>query len=286
MALPRVAPVAVVAGLLLSLGVGLTLLPNRWRLRESAAVPTTQLAAEQQKLKDASELAPPLQPLWDALALAPQPGGLRNIDQEMLLQQLRAADAAWIPTAERFPDGSTRYHYQRRAGEPQLSLAEIRHKMANPPSFDAEQAAIRDLIEVLIQAGVLIELAPPRKSGAAAEWDPQVRTLRIKPRVIASGSTEFAEVLNHEAIHVAQSCSNGGVRAMPGLLGLSRDLPPHLDAVLGDAVYLSASPQMKELEKEAYANQKWLDLGLRLVRQHCGLAAPPSGGGGSLAGAS
>jgi hypothetical protein len=73
---------------------------------------------------------------------------------------------------------------------------------------------------------------------------------------------------------------------MPGLLGLSRDLPPHLDAVLGDAVYLSASPQMKELEKEAYANQKWLDLGLRLVRQHCGLAAPPSGGGGSLAGAS
>lgn len=282
----RVAPVAVVAGLLLSLGVGLTLLPNRWRLREPLSVPISQLAGEPQPTGDAAEAPQPLQPIWDALALAPQPGGLANVDREVLLQELRAADAAWIPRAERFPDGSTRYHYQRRAGEPPLSLDQIRDQIANPPSFEAEQAAIRELIDVLILAGVRIELAPPRKSGAAAEWDPQVRTLRVKPRVVASGSTEFAQVLNHEAIHVAQSCSNGGVRAMPGLLGLSRELPPHLDAVLGDAVYLSASPQMKELEKEAYANQRWLDLGPRLVRQHCRLAAPPSDGTGRLAGSS
>ncbi|EDY39022.1 conserved hypothetical protein [Cyanobium sp. PCC 7001] len=253
---PLVRPLSAIAGLAVAVGLGVALLPLRRLIPEplAAGVPARLLQAT------------------EPLTARQGPTGLVGIDEASLLRELEVADAAWIPRAERLPDGRTRYHYQRRVGEPQLSLAEIRRRIADPPRFHSEQAAISQLIGVLGQAGVRIQLAQPRKSGAAAEWDPGARTLRIKPKVMASGSSEFAQVLNHEAIHVAQSCSRGNVRAAPRLLGLNTSLPPHLNRVLAEAVYASASPEVKLLEREAYANQHQLDLGARLVRQHCRLA--------------
>jgi hypothetical protein len=90
--------------------------------------------------------------------------------------------------------------------------------------------------------------------------------------VLQSGSAEFAKVLNHEAIHVAQSCSRGHVRAMPKPLGLNQTLSPHLEAVLEEALYRSAGALERQLEREAYANQHQLGLGVQLVRSHCRLA--------------
>jgi hypothetical protein len=84
---------------------------------------------------------------------------------------------------------------------------------------------------------------------------------------------EFAKVLNHEAIHVAQSCRNGHLRAIPRPLGLGEQLPPDLQAVLSDEVYRSAGPLERRLEREAYANQDRLGLGAQLVRSHCRPAA-------------
>ena len=198
-----------------------------------------------------------------------QAAGLLPEQEAALLQQLATADRQWLPRAETLASGAVRYHYRRRANEPKLSVAELRALIANPPSFGAERLAIGELLTVLAKAGVRLKLSQPRQPGAAGEWDPAARTLRIQPLVVAKGSAEFARVLNHEAIHVAQSCSNRGLRSRPRPLGLPSALPDHLTAVLNESVYSKASEQERQLEREAYANQTRLSLGDQLVRRHC-----------------
>ena len=143
--------------------------------------------------------------------------------------------------------------------------------ISNPPDHDQERQAIGDLLSTLDRAGVQVELTEPRKTGAAGEWDHGARTLRIKPAVVEKGTVDFAHVLNHEAIHVAQSCAAGGLRALPRVLGLSREVSPELQVHLDDPLYAGASDWERDLEREAYANQRRLDLGATLVRTHCRL---------------
>ena len=210
--------------------------------------------------------------LAPALAAAVGPGGLVGLSEDSLMSQLASADRTWIPRAEVLPDGRLRYLYKRRAGDPELSVNELRALIASPPSFFEERLAIDELLSDLRQVGVRIELSQPRKPGAAAEWAPGQRTIRIRPRVVAKGSREFAKVLNHEAIHVAQSCSaHGRLRSSPRPLGLSEQLPDALAGVLREPIYRQASAQEQRLEREAYANQEQLGLGAALVRRHCPL---------------
>ncbi|MFM7676130.1 MAG: hypothetical protein ACKO5F_11230, partial [Synechococcus sp.] len=214
-------------------------------------------------------------PTMAALQAPPDqgPAGLDPGVRAQLMDELERADQEWIPRAEVLPDGGTRYLYKRRQGDPELSVEEIRDLIANPPSFSRERTAIVSLLDVLEAARVRIELARPRKQGAAGEWDPSAGTLRIRPDVVEKGSVEFAKVLNHEAIHVAQSCRQGGLRASPRPLGLSTVLEPGLERHLEEPIYAAASPTEVELEREAYANQHQLELGEELVRFHCRLAS-------------
>jgi len=80
-------------------------------------------------------------------------------------------------------------------------------------------------------------------------------------------------VLNHEAIHVAQSCAAGGLRSVPRTLGLSQEVPTELKIHLDDPLYAGASDWEKALEREAYANQRRLAMGTTLIRTHCRLRA-------------
>lgn len=198
-----------------------------------------------------------------------QAAGLPARQESALLQQLAVADRQWLPRAETLPSGAVRYHYRRRANEPKLSVAELRALIANPPNFGAERLAIGELLRVLAKAGVRLELGKPRRAGAAGEWDPAARTIRIQPRVVSRGSVEFFLVLNHEAIHVAQSCSNRGLRSSPRPLGLPTALPSDLMGVLSESVYSKATALERQLEREAYANQSRIALGAQLVLRHC-----------------
>ncbi|KEF42719.1 MAG: hypothetical protein ER33_04045 [Cyanobium sp. CACIAM 14] len=191
-----------------------------------------------------------------------------------LLDSLQEADRQWIPTAEPLPGGGIRFLYQRRAGEPELTVPQLQALIRNPPDHGKERRAISHLLGTLEQAGVQVQLVEPRKTGAAGEWDHAARTLRIKPAVVKKGTVDFARVLNHEAIHVAQSCAAGGLRAVPRLLGLSQQVSPELLPHLEDPLYAGASGTEKSLEREAYANQERLPMGATLVRAHCRLHTP------------
>lgn len=186
-----------------------------------------------------------------------------------LFAQLAAGDRAWIPRAEPIPGGGTRYVYKKRADEPPLSLDQIKALLRQPPSFEQEQRSIHRLLAALRASGVRLILGPPNKQGAAGEWEPAQATLRIRPDIPGKGSREFARVLNHEAIHVAQSCSNGSLRAQPKPLGLPRSLDQAARRHLNEPIYRQASPTERVLEEEAYANQHRLSLGGQLVAVHC-----------------
>jgi hypothetical protein len=193
----------------------------------------------------------------------------QSLSKGNLVAQLQAADRDWLPRAEPLDGGGIRYVYKRRAGEPELTIAEIRALIIDPPSHLAERRTISDLLELLRRTGVVVVLRQPIKTGAAAEWDPQQRSLRIRPDVPGRGSVEFARVLNHEAIHVAQSCAAGGLDAQPKLLGIPAPLTPALQAQLQEPLYAEASATERALELEAYAHQNQLTVGLALVKLHC-----------------
>ena len=195
----------------------------------------------------------------------------RDLVASGLVNQLAEGDRQWLPTVEPLPDGGTRYLYQRRPGDPDLSVAQLQALINNPPTYDAERASILALLTTLDRAGVRIVMDPPHKSGAAGEWDHNWGTLRIQPLVVAKGTVEFAKVLNHEAIHVAQSCSAGSIAARPEPLGLPQEMAPSVAEQMRDPLYRNVSEAEKTMEREAYANQHQRDLGRALVARHCRL---------------
>lgn len=252
------------AGLLLAVGLGLTGLQLARRLEPLPRTPDTLAALR--------VLPEPLREVLLSKAPAPpRPGdfllGPGNLPG--LLDRLARADRDWIPRAEPLPDGRIRYLYKRRLDEPVLSLEQIRHRMRFPPSHDRERAAITALLGSLGQVGVQVVIGPPRKARAAGEWDPAARTIRVRSDVVDKGTLEFARVLNHEAIHVAQSCRQGHPSARPGPLGLSTVLDSASRRHLDDPVYARVSALEIRLEREAYANQNQLELGPSLLAREC-----------------
>ena len=187
----------------------------------------------------------------------------------LLFSQLDAGDRSWQPRAEPIPGGGIRYVYRRQVGDPPLTLEQIKALIRQPPSFMLERQAIRTLLQTLRARGVRVVLGPPRQRGAAGEWEPRSAVLRIRPDVPGKGSHHFALVLNHEAIHVAQSCRRGHLHAEPQPLGLSRQVAPRQRANLAAPIYAGQSPQQRRLEEEAYANQQHLSLGWQLLQAHC-----------------
>lgn len=209
-------------------------------------------------------------------ALTPADTRLRPLDvlleperDSFLYSQLEAGDRTWTPRVERIPGVGLRYIYKRRDGEPPMDLEQIRRLMQHPPSFAGERQAVAVLLRQLRRTGVRVVLGPPIKRGAAGEWEARRRVLRIRPDIPDKGTHEFVRVLNHEAIHVAQSCRRGDIGARPIPLGLSRLMPATQRRNLNSPIYAMATPQERILEEEAYANQDNLSLGWQLLQVHC-----------------
>lgn len=207
-------------------------------------------------------------PTW--LYRSPVVSGEQRAGWEALLfAQLEEGDRSWLPRVQRFADGRTRYSYRRRKGEAPLTLPQVQALLRNPPRFELERRAIVDLLERLGKLGVMVELRAPRLADAAGEWDPTQTTVRVRPDVPGGGSRDFARVLNHEAIHVAQSCQGGGLRRVPVPLGLPRRLSREGAALMAQPLYGRISARTRRLEEEAFANQDDLSIGRILLDRHC-----------------
>lgn len=192
-----------------------------------------------------------------------------HLDTNDLLSQLETADLEWQPKEEVLEDGSTRYLYKRREGEPDLSVAELKTLVEQPPTFLKERKAILQLLQVLRKAGAKVVIAPTLKDGAAAEWDHSVGLLRIQPKMTQKGSVDFLKVLSHEAIHVAQSCKAGSLKSRPQALGIAAGNKEDFLRKLKDPVYATASRWEIQLEMEAYAMQDDSSIAMQHVLNHC-----------------
>lgn len=252
-------------GLLMALGLGF------W----AAALAVDGLPALRERLALLASLASGAGPLPQLVEHLDPPARDSAVERPvqlldpLTLRRLKDGDRQWLPRSEVLPDGRVRYIYRRRQDEAPLGVPQLKAMLVNPPQHEREYRAIHDLAEALNSAGVRLMVMAPRKVGAAAEWDHGNRTLRLRSEVIDKGALEVARVLNHEAIHVAQSCSGGHLRAFPRSLGLAREMPDALRLQLQEPLYGEASARERVLEEEAYANQHRLELGGQLVRQHC-----------------
>ncbi len=203
------------------------------------------------------------------------PGALRPTQDGLLFAQLEEGDRRWLPIRQLLPNGSVRYVYRRRRGEPPLSAEQLEALLRNPPRYEKERRAIRGLLAQLRHLGVEVQLEPPQQAIASGEWRPRTATVRIRPDVPSAGSRVFARVLNHEAIHVAQSCRAGGLRRLPVLLGLGGQVGPEEAELLRHPVYRRAPQAVQRIEAEAFAHQNDLELGRSLLSRHCGAATGP-----------
>lgn len=206
----------------------------------------------------------------DPSQFGPPPPPLQPTFESMLFAQLEEGDRRLLPRLQRLSDGRMAVMYRRRQGDPPLSFAELQAWMRNPPRWDREKATIRLLLARLRDLGVRLEIGQTRKAQAAGEWLPRLAMVRIRPDIPLRGSQEFAKVLNHEAIHVAQSCRAGGVRRTPALLGLQRPLQPQDQAVLAQPIYSSQPLEVQRLEAEAFGLQLDLTAGPALLMRYCG----------------
>ena len=127
--------------------------------------------------------------------------------------------------------------------------------------------AIASQVNALEGLGIKVVVGDPSIQGASAEWDASRRTMTISPDTMAKGSGSIMQAIDHEAVHIAQSCKAGGVNHAGTALGVATSG----EAVkrIQHAAYENASDHAKHLELEAYSLAEQAGAGISAAIDHC-----------------
>ena len=219
---------------------------------------------------------PTVEPLATGVTSAPfQPTSLPDLleigvaNQGLVLDVLAQNDRQWQPRIIMNKQGRQDFTYLKKPGAPELSLQDIQDLLRSPQDYSSDVASIKTLLAALDKFDVTVLIAEPNRLGASGEWNPRRGEMRISHSVVARGTQAFRRVLNHEAIHTAQSCAGGSIRSFPKPLGLSRRIDRQALRHLDGKVYVGLSSIGRRLEEEAYANQDDPEIGALLLRVHC-----------------
>lgn len=172
--------------------------------------------------------------------------------------------------------GEMSYRYYRREGEAAKTIKELDEQVKNRSEFWQSQQKLAQLLTILTDLNVLVVIGEPRLKGADGEWDASSQTIRIAPRALNKGSKAVERILNHEAIHVAQSCYNGGINYKPRALDI--ELSPakiyrrHLDS----EIYSQIGEKTKLIESEAYSYEYSSKAARHFLSEHCKRQRNPS----------
>ena len=227
-------------------------------------------------LRQQFQKPPTVEPLSAGVASAPiQLAGLPDFleigvaNQRLVLDVLAQNDRQWQPRLVVNHQGLQEYTYRQRPGAPELSLKDIQALLRSPPDYTSDVESIKNLLSALDHHGVTVVIAEPNQIGASGEWNPRRGEMRISHSVVKRGTQAFRRVLNHEAIHTAQSCAGGSIRSRPKPLGLSRRLDKTAIRHLQSEIYADLTSIDRRLEEEAYANQEDPEIGALLLKVHC-----------------
>ena len=227
-------------------------------------------------LRQQFQKPPTVEPLSAGVASAPiQLADLPDFleigvaNQRLVLDVLHQNDRQWQPRLVVNHQGLQEYTYRQRPGAPELSLKDIQALLRSPPDYTSDVESIKNLLSALDRYGVTVVIAEPNRIGASGEWNPRRGEMRISHLVVKRGTQAFRRVLNHEAIHTAQSCAGGSIRSRPKPLGLSRRLDKTAIRHLQSEIYADLTSTDRRLEEEAYANQEDPEIGALLLKVHC-----------------
>ena len=227
-------------------------------------------------LRQQFQKPPTVEPLSAGVASAPiQLASLPDFleigvaNQRLVLDVLAQNDRQWQPRLVVNHQGLQEYTYRQRSGAPELSLKDIQALLRSPPDYTSDVESIKNLLSALDRYGVTVVIAEPNRIGASGEWNPRRGEMRISHLVVKRGTQAFRRVLNHEAIHTAQSCAGGSIRSRPKPLGLSRRLDKTAIRHLQSEIYADLTSIDRRLEEEAYANQEDPAIGALLLKVHC-----------------
>ena len=191
----------------------------------------------------------------------------KNID--VLIKILRDSDKRLLPVKVIDSKGTVSYKYTLFEGEKKLNLKEIKNLIKNPPKNEIEIEFLKRTINMLNNSRVNVFLEKPKIIGASAEWDYKEKTIRFNPKIIKSGTKAFVKSLNHEIIHVIQSCIGGGFKKKPTLIGLKINDKNKIDKILENPIYKNLSYYQYKLELEAYSYQNDLTFFKKTFKKYC-----------------
>ena len=166
--------------------------------------------------------------------------------------------------------GSKRYRYIATKGEGSKTREQVEREAEEiEKKISTSRKRTKNLLKMLRDVGVTVAIGNPGRAGAAAVWSPKIQTIKISRQKMEEGSQAVLRVLNHEGIHVAQSCKNGGINYKPIPLGLKLSPTEIYKTQIGSKIYEKSSRKVKKLEKEAYSYEFSNRATIYLIEKEC-----------------
>ena len=190
-----------------------------------------------------------------------------NID--FILGLLKKADKRNAPKFITNPDNSKSITYKKSNFQKELSQKQLIYLIKNPRNFYQEQNFVEEALKFLNQLGISVVLSELYDEKGSAYWLPEKQIIKIDSETLNAGTLTFAKILNHEMIHIAQSCKGGSINSFPKRIGLNENLNEEKNYLLSSEVYKNLTKSQIFLEKEAYSYQDNLAAGKYLINKFC-----------------
>ncbi len=149
----------------------------------------------------------------------------------------------------------------------ELLIDKAKQSDAGPVDARVENTT-RELMALLTSKGVRVLISDVVTEHAGGQWNPGLGEIRIRPKIIEMGSPVLLEVLTHEAAHVAQSCSAGGLYRSAKPMGIPVSSAEVFNEQLNYPLY-KGSTSNKAIELEAYSVQKNPKWAMSLLNHFC-----------------
>ena len=186
-----------------------------------------------------------------------------------VIRLLKKADKRNAPKLITNQDGSKSIIYKKSNFQKELSKKELLYLIKSPRNFNKEQNFVENSLKFLNQLGVSVFLLELNDEKGSAYWLPEKKIIKIDSKTLNAGSLTFAKILNHEMIHIAQSCKRGSINSFPKLIGLNEKLNEEKNYLLSSKIYKNLPKYQISLEKEAYSYQDNLSAGKYLINKFC-----------------
>ena len=192
-----------------------------------------------------------------------------SININNLMFNLLEADEKLTPKIVYNPDGSSYYTYTKKPGEGEITLKDIKKRVSLGSDFyqiDRENIGI--LLERINELKINNRL-DHIDNGALGLWIPSKDLIIIDYKVIDMGSPIFLDILQHEVIHVAQSCFSGSRKTFPKRIGLPLEFSRDINLNLSHKVYSTNSEEVMYMEREAFSYSKINGAAMKLLNKFC-----------------